>query len=48
MDKFEILKAEIERHYKELCNGNGLTPEGRGYLVGMGDLLRFIDKMPQE
>ena len=45
IDRFEILEAEIERHYKHLAfGGEGITPEGRGYLVGMGDLLRFIDK----
>ena len=39
----------VETKYKELAlaNPDGLTPEGRGYLVGLGDVIRSADKLPK-
>ena len=37
------IERYVEKEYRELSSPQGeLTQEGRGYLIGMGDVLRFI------
>ena len=49
MTREEQIMNFVETKYKELAlaNPDGLTPEGRGYLVGLGDVIRFADKLPK-
>lgn len=43
--QYDRVMAYVESRYKTLANGKGNTPEGNGYLIGMGDILRFAEKL---
>ena len=48
MTREEQIINFVTEKYKSLMYGKGNTPEGNGYLVAMGDVLRFVDKLPKE
>ena len=50
MTREEQIMNFVETEYKKLAlaNPEGLTPEGRGYLVALGDVIRFVDTLPKE
>ena len=50
MTRAEQIMNFVETEYKKLAlaNPKGLTPEGCGYLVALGDVIRFVDKIPKE
>lgn len=45
--RYDRLMAYVKSCYKTLADGKGNTPEGNGYLVGMGDILRFAEKIEE-
>ena len=49
MTREEQIMNFVETEYKKLAfaNPGGLTPEGRGYVVALGDVIRFVDKLPK-
>ena len=48
MTREEQIIKYVEEKYKSLMNGKGNTPEGNGYLVAMGDILRFCETLNKE
>ena len=49
MTREEQIIQYVEKKYRELASPQGeLTTEGKGYLIGMGDILRFIQTLPKD
>lgn len=46
--KYDKVMSYVLKQYNSLKDGKGNTPEGNGYLVGMGDILRFTENFPTE
>ena len=48
MSRYSVLKGYIEEKYQELCEASEdgiLTPEGRGHLMGLEAVIKFIGRI---